>query len=140
MSGQVAYWGSIPPGDGDGKDSGSGTVIALGTVLGAIVLFLGVLLLVQATIGAARAAAAADLAALAGADTIRGLRSGDPCGVAAEVAARNAAELSACVPDPGARTVVVWVEASAASLLPWRATAQARAGPPGPLGSREGVQ
>lgn len=132
--------GSIPAGYGDGKDSGSGTVIVLGTVLGAIVLFLGVLLLVQATVGAARAAAAADLAALAGADTIRGLRSGDPCDVAAEVAARNAAELSACVPDPGARTVVVWVQASAASLLPWPATAQARAGPPGPLGEQREMQ
>ncbi|UPO78876.1 flp pilus-assembly TadE/G-like family protein [Arthrobacter sp. Helios] len=96
-----------------------------------ITLLLALLVLAQATIGAARAGAAADLAALAGADTIRALRVGDPCTVAAEVAARNGAELGSCAPDVGALSITVDVASSAGRLLPWAPSARAGAGPPG---------
>lgn len=113
------------------RDAGAGTVFSLGLCLAVITLLLAVLALAQATIGAARAGAAADLAALAGADTIRALRAGDPCTVAAEVAARNGAELGSCAPDVGALSITVDVASSAGRLLPWAPSARARAGPPG---------
>ena len=106
-------------------------MLTVGIALGTIVLIAALLVLAQATVGAARAGAAADLAALAGADTIRGLRAGDPCSVAQDVAARNRVELASCAPDAGSRAVTVEVRARAGGLLPWAPSARARAGPPG---------
>lgn len=114
-----------------GQEDGSGTVLIVGAGLGIILLMLAVLGLLQAAVGGSRAGTAADMAALAGADTIRGLRTGDPCTVAAEVAARNGAELASCVPEAGTLSVLVKVRAEAGALLPWPPTASARAGPPG---------
>ncbi|WP_318241864.1 Rv3654c family TadE-like protein [Arthrobacter pullicola] len=113
------------------RDEGSGTVLSLGLCLAVITLLLALLVLAQATVGAARAGAAADLAALAGADAVRALRAGDPCTVAAEVVARNGAELISCAPDTGTRSITVEVASSAGRLLPWPSSARARAGPPG---------
>lgn len=112
-------------------EEGSGTVLVLAIALSLIAVILAVLLLVQATVGAARAGAAADLAALAAADTLRGLRTGDPCTVAGEVAGRNAAELASCATDLAAQTVTVHVQSRAGKFLPWPPSARARAGPPG---------
>ena len=114
-----------------GSEAGAGTVLTLGISLGTIILILAVLALAQAAVGAARAGTAADLAALAGADTLRALRAGDPCMVAAEVAARNGAALAGCSPDPGTASLTVEVRFSRGTVLPWPTTARARAGPPG---------
>lgn len=87
-----------PPG-GHGnpdRDRGSGTVHALTLTMVLGVLLLAVLLLAQAGIATHRAGKAADLAALAAADTARGLVAGDPCATAADVARRNGAELELC--------------------------------------------
>lgn len=138
-----------PPGSGEGSsargtadDAGAGTVMALGICALSIALLLAGLLVVQASSSASVAATAADLAALAGADTARGLRDGDPCGVAREVAQRNRAQLRECSVDPGRETVTVEASVTAA-LLPWPASARARAGPPeeppGPQGELSGV-
>lgn len=113
------------------QENGSGTVLTIGAGFGTILLMLAVLGLLQAAVGASRAGTAADMAALAGADTIRGLRPGDPCAVAAEVTARNGAELATCVPEVRTLSVLVEVRAEAGVLLPWPPTASARAGPPG---------
>lgn len=110
-------------------DRGSGTVLILGAGLVLLILFGAILLMLQASVAANRAATAADLSALAAADTLRGLRDGDPCRVAAEVAARNGAELAGCEADSGDQSVQVDTEA-AVPLLPLPATGQARAGPP----------
>ena len=110
-------------------DTGAGTVLMLGIVLGAISLTVAAVLLSSAAVSGARAGTAANLAALAGADALRGLRSGDPCVLAAAVAERNKARVGQCAPDSQARTVTGTVE-TAAVLLPWPAKAQARAGPP----------
>ena len=88
------------------QDRGSGTVhvLTLAMVLG--VLLLAVLLLAQAGIAAHRAGKAADLAALAAADTARGLVAGDPCGAAERVARDNGARLERCALVEPERVVV----------------------------------
>ena len=85
-------------------------------------------LLAQAGVLASRAAAAADLAALAAADAARGLAPGEPCTVAAEVAARNDARISSCSIE-GGDTVQVGTELHTRSPF-GTATGLARAGPP----------
>ena len=111
------------------EERGSGTVLVLGTGVLLLVLFGAVLLLLQSTVAANRAATAADLSALAAADTVRGLREGDACAVAGEVADRNGAALTGCAVNPGDHTVQVNTQV-AAGLVPWPATGRARAGPP----------
>ncbi|WP_024817966.1 Rv3654c family TadE-like protein [Arthrobacter sp. 31Y] len=109
-------------------ERGAGTVLAL--ALGAVVmaLILGLLLLAQAAVMASRAASAADLAALAAADSARGLTSGEPCAVAAGVAGKHDAKITSCTVAGGD---VVEVETELAHPFQWGvATGRARAGPP----------
>lgn len=103
------------------------------------------LVMAQAAVAAVQAATAADLAALAGADVLRGLQdpgpgnpgaggtvpdTGQACEVAGDVAARNNASVASCTPD--ARTATVTVETRVrVPALPVFAAARARAGPPG---------
>lgn len=110
-------------------ERGSGTVLVLGLGLLLLILLGAVLLLLQSAVAAERSATAADLSALAAADTVRGLRSGDPCAVAGEVAARNGAALTGCAVNTADQSVLVGTEVGL-RLLPWPATGQARAGPP----------
>lgn len=112
-----------------GGERGSGTVLVLGSGLLLLILFGAVLLLLQSAVAAARSATAADLSALAAADTVRGLRSGDPCAVAEEVAGRNGAALTGCAVNATDQSVQVGTEVGL-RLLPWPATGLARAGPP----------
>lgn len=110
------------------SDRGAGTVLAL--ALGAVVMALlaGLLLLVQASVTASRAATAADLAALAAADAERGLASGEPCAVAGDVAGRHEARLTSCKVLGGDE---VEVTTELAYPFAWgAATGRARAGPP----------
>ncbi|WP_280116001.1 Rv3654c family TadE-like protein [Paenarthrobacter nitroguajacolicus] len=109
-------------------DRGSGTVLAL--TLGAVVmaLLVVVVLLAQAAAMGTRAATAADLAALAGADAARGLTPGDPCAVAADVAGRHQAKLTSCTVVGGEE---VEVATELAHPFQWGvASGKARAGPP----------
>ncbi|MFJ5954366.1 Rv3654c family TadE-like protein [Paenarthrobacter sp. NPDC092416] len=110
------------------SERGAGTVLAL--VLGCVVMSLlaGVLFLAQAGVMASRAASAADLAALAGADAARGLTSGEPCDVAAELAEQHDARLTSCVVVRG-EVVEVATELVQHSVF-GAATGKARAGPP----------
>jgi secretion/DNA translocation related TadE-like protein len=87
-------------------EGGAGTLLAAG--LGVVLMLLvgSGLLLAQASVAAARAATAADLAALAGADAARGLRDGDPCSLAAETASRQQARLLSCDRSGESGTVV----------------------------------
>jgi secretion/DNA translocation related TadE-like protein len=87
------------------------------------------LLLAQSAVMASRAAAAADLAALAGADALRGVTDGEPCTVAAEVAARHAAAVLSCL-EGESHTLEVRTELSEGTVLGGAATGRARAGPP----------
>lgn len=89
----------------------------------------GLSLLGTGALAQSRAATAADLAALAGADAVAAARP-YPCRIADEAAARNGAELAAC--EKRGWDVLVTVRVEAAPLP--AATARARAGPgPGQL-------
>ncbi|KUM36608.1 hypothetical protein AR689_15310 [Arthrobacter sp. EpRS71] len=102
----------------------------LALALGAVVmaLLMGLLILAQAGVMASRAASAADLAALAAADSARGLTSGEPCAVAAEVAGKHDAKITSCTVAGGDE---VEVETELSRPFQWGvATGRARAGPP----------
>lgn len=112
----------------ESPERGAGTVLALG--LGMLVIAAAVLivLLAQSAAMAFRSAAAADLAALAAADAARGIRPGEPCAVAADVARRNGARVLSCLEGPGS-TVQVRTELDTHAPM-GAATGLARAGPP----------
>ncbi|GAB5080113.1 Rv3654c family TadE-like protein [Arthrobacter sp. AD-310] len=111
-----------------GGQRGSGTVLALALAMVVMVAMAAMLLLAQSAVLASRAASAADLAALAGADALRGITDGEPCAVAAEVAARHSAAVLSCTEGPG-QTLEVRTEMRERSLA-GAATGHARAGPP----------
>ncbi|NHU84635.1 flp pilus-assembly TadE/G-like family protein [Kocuria sp. JC486] len=120
----------VPP---DHQDHGAGTVFGLIIVLVAIFLLGGVLLVGQAGVLKHRAGNAADLAALAAADTARGLVPGDPCDAARRVAEENGAELLECsLVEPDLTTVDVTVGIDLPGVLSPLGQAKnvSRAGPP----------
>lgn len=119
--------GSQPDGEHN-PERGSGTVLAAGLGLVVLGVMVMLLLLAQAAVLASRAAAAADLAALAAADALRGVSAGEPCLVAAAVAARHDAMLVSCV-EGGDQSVEVRTELAAGAIL-GTAAGHARAGPP----------
>jgi secretion/DNA translocation related TadE-like protein len=88
-------------------DRGSGSALAVG-IIGAVAVLTAVAVPASGALAARQAVAgAADAAALAAADTAMGVVSGDPCARAAEVAAANDAELTACEVDGYVVTVAV---------------------------------
>ena len=120
-----------------GEERGAGTVLAVGLVLLLCLMLAVVTSVLQAGTASARAGKAADLAALAGADAARGLLAGDPCSVAAEVAGKQGAELSACSRSgPGGVVVDVRSRTALPEVFGWingewtHAEGRARAGPP----------
>lgn len=125
---------SAPGGHGPNPESpehperGAGTVLALGLGMLVVVATVLVLLLAQSGAMAFRAAAAADLAALAAADAARGITPGEPCAVAADVARRNGARVLSCSEGTGS-TVQVRTELEVRTPV-GGATGLARAGPP----------
>lgn len=107
-------------------ERGSASVLVI-AVIAVVLAATGVAVtLAQVAVARHRAAAAADLAALAGAASPI---TRDACAAAGEIAARNEAQLTSCTWDDGTVTVVVTVR----SRIPGRAdgvvTARARAGP-----------
>lgn len=112
----------------DHPERGSGTVLAAGLALVVMTAMALMLLLAQSAVMAGRAATAADLAALAAADALRGLTAGDPCAVASDVAGRHAARVTRCTAGPG-QTIEISTELMASTAL-GTATGRAKAGPP----------
>lgn len=108
-------------------ERGAGTVTVLATVATGLVLLVGGLGLGTAAAAAARAGAAADLAALAAADALRGLVPSEPCALAEQTAARHGAALTRCELQQGGTALVA---VSLPGPLPWPAEGAARAGPP----------
>ena len=114
-------------------ERGSSSLASLGLALVLLrVTLAGLLGLVTAS---QRAAKAADLAALVAADTARGLRAGQPCDQAKELAQANGAQLLACQAHPQLVGVMdVRTSVPVAGPLAWLGPAEglARAGPPEP--------
>lgn len=117
-------------------ERGSNTVTSLGLVCVLLVLGLTMAGLVGVVSANHRAATAADLAALAGADAARGVSSGQPCTVAAAVAGRNGASLAGCaLPSELSGTVDVRVMIPIEGPFAFLGSAEglSRAGPPAVL-------
>lgn len=117
-------------------ERGSNTVTSLGLVCVLLVLGLTMAGLVGVVSANHRAATAADLAALAGADAARGLSSGQPCTIAAAVAGRNGASLAGCaLPSELSGTVDVRVTIPIEGPFAFLGSAEglSRAGPPAVL-------
>ncbi|WP_053207827.1 Rv3654c family TadE-like protein [Jiangella muralis] len=112
-------------------ERGAGTVLILSIVLAIMVAVQAVAVLAAGQSARHRAAAAADLAALAGANQLA-LGSADPCAVAGRIADANGATLRDCVID--GMEVEVQVRVPTTSALPWLPgqDRRARAGPPRP--------
>ena len=112
-------------------EEGSGTVLAL-TIIAALLVVTVVIAGLSGVVSAnRRASVAADLSALAAADAYRGLTEGDPCAVAADLAARHGAYLESCTfpdrPETVEVTVAVPVAGPMGMLGPARVRARAGA-------------
>lgn len=110
-------------------DSGAGSITVLITVFLTLVLLGATAALGTSVTAATRAAGAADLAALAAADAVRGLVTADACALAAQTIQRHGAVMTACTAE-GDGTARVQTRFD--SALPWPAHGQSRAGPPAP--------
>jgi secretion/DNA translocation related TadE-like protein len=77
-------------------ETGAGGVLALAIVAMTLVCALAALGLASALAARQRVVAAADASALAAADTLLGVVPGDPCALAAEVAAARLVALADC--------------------------------------------
>ena len=112
---------------GGDRERGSATVLGV-VAIGVVMLCLtGALALLSAVQASHRARAAADLAALAGAQVLIAADARSPCDVAANVAARNGGSLVDCSIVGDDLTVSVATTASWPGFGPARA--RARAGP-----------
>ncbi len=108
------------------SDRGSGSVLALAAVCAIVTVAAAGVAVVGAGAAYARAAMAADLAALAGADVASGRAGGVPCDVAQSIAQVNGAAMTDC--DQNGTVVTV---TTSTPYLAFASTASARAGPPG---------
>lgn len=119
------------PGRRRGTERGAGTVLVLSVVMVTLVVAQAVAVLAAGQMARHRAAAAADLAALAAAQRLA-FGALDPCADAGRIARANGATLRDCLIDGVEVEVQVRVETT--SALPWLPAQdrRARAGPPRP--------
>jgi secretion/DNA translocation related TadE-like protein len=111
----------------DRPEAGSVAVLVCGLIALAVVLMLAIVGLGGAVVLAGRAEAAADAAALAGADTVALGTGSRACGAASLVAQTDGARVVECDVEPGAVEVVVELEGSGAAALGRSVRARARA-------------
>lgn len=108
----------------------SASVLAVGLVGIVLVLLAGALLLAEAATGSARAATAADQAALAvAAEVASGADQRRACALGARIAELNASRLAGCAVTEGVATVTAQSAVRLPDPLPPWAVAVARAGP-----------
>lgn len=110
------------------SERGSGTVYAVAMIGVLAVLAAGTTLVAKAHVAYQRAAAAADLGALAGARALVD-GTGDPCYAAAQIVQRNGAQLTGCAIEGETVVIDSTVAVSLGSFGLKDATARARAGP-----------
>ncbi|MFW0154720.1 Rv3654c family TadE-like protein [Rothia sp. P6271] len=117
----------------DFSDRGSGTVLAVGIICILLMVFTGVAGIASVYHSKYQAMRAADISALAAADTLRGLRAGDPCDTAERVGQAHGAVWVRCViveHQPG--SVDVRVRVPIGGVFSWlqEVEATSRAGSP----------
>ena len=126
----------LRPRCGDRCEQGSATVLATVLAGALVVLTMVGAVLGGLVVGQRRAAAAADLAALAGAESLGPLaRSPGPdaaCDAARRVGDANGARLATCRVEGAEVLVEVVVEVDSPVGEPWEVSGWARAGPSGP--------
>ena len=110
-------------------DAGAASILVLAVLMVALVLVAGVGGLSGVVLARHRATAAADLAALAGADVLAGRAAGDACAAAGEVAEANGARLGSCAPEGADLLVSALVVPPGPFAALGSATGRARAGP-----------
>ena len=111
------------------SDEGASTAMVLTVFAALMLLVAAALTLVQVHVAASRAAAAADLAALSGADAARGLMLGDPCALAESTVANHDAIMAKCdISAPG----IAYIQVEVQVPIGLTATAESRAGPKQP--------
>jgi secretion/DNA translocation related TadE-like protein len=115
-------------------DRGAGSLLAVAIVAGLICVTAMMVPLYFVLAKKQALAGAADAAALAAADVRVGLEPGEPCAVAARVAAANGGRLASCSVDGLVVTVAV-----SSSFAGFAVGVSATAGPPD-IGSRTGVE
>lgn len=108
------------------REVGAGSILVVAIMAATLLLVALSIPLYRGIMNRGVAAAAADAAALAAADTAVGIVAGAPCNRAASVAEINGAVLTGCRVDGLIVTVTV-----AAGGVPLRASVSATAGPPG---------
>ena len=122
-------------GAGSDAEAGNGTVLMIAVVFLAFFALVVVLMLSAAGHAASKAATAADLAALAGADAARLLIPGEPCAVAGQTARTNHAIVTECSRQGTSGEIVKIAVKVPVAMVGWlppfgHAVAVARAGPP----------
>ncbi|MGV3149483.1 Rv3654c family TadE-like protein [Rothia sp. 11273D007AR] len=121
-------------------ERGSSTVATVGLVCALLVLGATCAGLIGVITAQHRAAAAADMAALAAADAARGLTPGEPCAVAERVALANGAHLGGCGQPAGLGGTVdvrTFVDIPGPFAFLGPAQGLSRAGPPTSSGAGE---
>ncbi len=117
-------------------DRGSAAVLVAVLAGALVVLTLAGSVLGGLLVGQRRAASAADLAALAGAEALGPLAAapgaGAACGAARRVGDANGARLEACLVEGTEVLVEVVVDVDSPVGPPWAVSGRARAGPSGP--------
>ena len=109
-----------------GREDGAGSVLAVALIATVLAITLLLVPLYSLLTVRARAAGAADAAALAAADVAVGIVPGVPCEIAASVASANRARLTECQADG----VIVTVRVSV-TVFGFLVQVAATAGPPG---------
>ncbi|MFW0109149.1 Rv3654c family TadE-like protein [Rothia sp. P13129] len=115
------------------SDRGSGTVLVVGIICVLLIMFAGVAGVASIYHSKYRAMRAADLSALAAADTLRGLRAGEPCNIAERVGQAQGATWVHCViveHQPGSVDIRVRVPVNGAFSWLHEVEATSRAGSP----------
>ena len=118
----------------ENPEEGSGTVLAVGIIAALLILATVIIGFAGVSTANRRAAQAADLAALAAADALRGITPGDPCDIAAQVARNNNANLVGCALADRPETVDIRVSSAVHGPFAFFGDAQgtSRAGAPHP--------
>lgn len=112
------------------RERGSGTLLAVGVVLGLLTAMVVGVLWAVVSVGHHRADAAADLVALGAAQALQSGET-DACRTADRIAAAHAVQLTTCRVDGEVVTVAVGVQLRMGALGTPMVKAEARAGPIG---------